>query len=261
MHTQVVSHQFIRLSKGFSTSLTTEGQVVAWGFSTPSHSALFSSFPLRTRESGAPPRVQDRVPSFPQGSGLQASRSSPSFSMTSFNFQLPWGSARGGQAPAFMHPIGTHVENPCVSRDLSEPSEVTSHPRTLPPSLPSSLDVHSPQTSQAWSLASDTQESMWDTPHLALQSAHLIPHLHLPTLWPHTCKEGHKHGHPAQDVRPGKAPVPEAAAQEADGDSSINGQGQQDKEGWGEGMGVWVGRRWGEVGDAEGVGDGGRGRL
>lgn len=65
-----------------------------------------------------------------------------------------------------------------------------------------------------------------------------------------SCEEAHEQGHPAQDVRPGKAPVPKAATQEADSDSSVNGQGQQDEKGWGEedvggsrgGGWVW---RWG----------------
>ena len=54
----------------------------------------------------------------------------------------------------------------------------------------------------------------------------------LPTPKPGTCKEGHEQGYPAQDVGPGKAPVPKAATQKADGDSSVNGQGQQDEKGW-----------------------------
>lgn len=47
-----------------------------------------------------------------------------------------------------------------------------------------------------------------------------------------TCKEGHEHGHPAQYVGPGKAPVTKAPPQEVDCHSSINGHTQQNKESW-----------------------------
>lgn len=47
-----------------------------------------------------------------------------------------------------------------------------------------------------------------------------------------TCKKGHKHGDPAQDVGPGEAPVTEASPQEVDCHPSINGHTQQNKEGW-----------------------------
>ena len=47
-----------------------------------------------------------------------------------------------------------------------------------------------------------------------------------------TCKKGHKHGHPAQDVGPREAPGTEASPQEVDCHPSINGHTQQNKEGW-----------------------------
>lgn len=50
-----------------------------------------------------------------------------------------------------------------------------------------------------------------------------------------TCKEGHEHGHPAQDVGPGEAPVSKALPQEVDRHSGINGHSQQHKESWGGG--------------------------
>lgn len=64
------------------------------------------------------------------------------------------------------------------------------------------------------------------------------PDTGLSTPKPSTCKEGHEQGYPAQDVGPGKAPIPEAATEEADGDSSVNGQGQQDEKCWRERSGV-----------------------
>lgn len=77
--------------------------------------------------------------------------------------------------------------------------------------------------------------TVWDTRRLTLWSvARSAPDTALPTINPRTCKEGHEQGHPAQDVRPGKAPVPKAATEETDGDSSVNGQSQQDEKGWGE---------------------------
>lgn len=48
-------------------------------------------------------------------------------------------------------------------------------------------------------------------------------------LWPLlllTCKEGHEHGHPAQYVRPGEAPVTKSSSQEVDCHSSIDGHTQ-----------------------------------
>lgn len=41
-----------------------------------------------------------------------------------------------------------------------------------------------------------------------------------------TSKEGHEHGHPAQNVGPGEAPVSKTPSQEADSHSSINGHTQ-----------------------------------
>lgn len=69
---------------------------------------------------------------------------------------------------------------------------------------------------------------------------------------PGTCEEGHEQGHPAQNVGPGEAPVPKATAEEADRDTGVNGQAQQDKEGWGERAGGsgWV-TRAGERGKEE----------
>lgn len=45
-----------------------------------------------------------------------------------------------------------------------------------------------------------------------------------------TCKEGHEHGHPAQYVRPGEAPVSETPAQEVHCHSGVDGHSQQNKE-------------------------------
>ncbi len=44
-----------------------------------------------------------------------------------------------------------------------------------------------------------------------------------------TCSKGQNNGHPADDVRPGKAPVKEAFAEESDSDSGVNCQSQQSK--------------------------------
>lgn len=41
-----------------------------------------------------------------------------------------------------------------------------------------------------------------------------------------TCKEGHKHGYPAQYVGPGEAPVAKASSQEVDCHSSVDGHTQ-----------------------------------
>lgn len=49
-----------------------------------------------------------------------------------------------------------------------------------------------------------------------------------------TCKEVHEHGHPAQDVGPGEAPVPKASPEEVDCHSSVNGHTEQNKESCGE---------------------------
>lgn len=61
---------------------------------------------------------------------------------------------------------------------------------------------------------------------LCLDKTDLLPFSFL------TCKEGHEHGHPAQYVGPGEAPVTKASAQEVDCHSSINGHTQQNKESW-----------------------------
>lgn len=45
-----------------------------------------------------------------------------------------------------------------------------------------------------------------------------------------TCKEVHEHGHPAQYVGPGEAPVAIAPPQEVDSHSSVDGHTQQNKE-------------------------------
>lgn len=47
-----------------------------------------------------------------------------------------------------------------------------------------------------------------------------------------TCKEGHEHGHPAQYVGPGEAPVTKTSPQEVDSHSSVNGHTQKNKESW-----------------------------
>lgn len=148
------------------------------------------------------------------------------------------GLAGRGQAPTFMHPVSTHVENSCVRKDP------TGRPQAPAPAL-----------SRVWAgpgerLLAQCWGPVWDTlvsPSEVLPAVPQTPPFSLPS--PRTCKEGHEQGHPAQDVRPGKAPVPEAATEEADCDAGVNGQGQQDEEGWEER--VWVCYRDGvECGDA-----------
>lgn len=45
-----------------------------------------------------------------------------------------------------------------------------------------------------------------------------------------TCEEGHEHGHPAQYVGPGEAPVTKALSQEVDCHPRVDGHTQQNKE-------------------------------
>lgn len=168
-------------------------------------------------------------------------------------------SAGRGQAPTFVHPVGTHVEDSCAGKGLR------GHPQTPTPAFLFSRGIL-----RAWSLPSGLVLGA-RAGHFTISPTGVLPAppqmlpFSLPNLC--TCKEGHEQGHPAQDVRPGEAPVPEAATQEADGDSSVNGQGQQDKKGCREecvggnrdGLGarlrrgVWWGGWGGEKGEDRGV--------
>lgn len=148
---------------------------------------------------------------------------------------------------ADIHSSGRHT---CRKFLREKRSRLTppSPPSALPAPAPSPRHRHSipflPGVHRAWSLPSGSVPGapVWDSP----PSSH--PDTGLSTPKPSTCKEGHEQGYPAQDVGPGKAPIPEAATEEADGDSSVNGQGQQDEKCWRERSGVGVGEwGWGRV--------------